>query len=246
VSEPDPSAAAAAAARPRHQPPRRSAVIAVGTLIGALIIANNVGSALTTTWAREHPAWLLALNSSNRVLALTTNQLDAVSYYAIGAARLLVADPLFFLLGMWYGDAGIRWVERKWSSQGELLRTIERGFDKAAYPLVFLAPNNIVCLLAGASAMPLGAFFAVNIAGTATRLFLIRQAGEALESPLDGVLDFFEEYRWPLLVLSIVLVGASYLNDRRRGTDELGAIAELEELDEELREHEPREPEGER
>lgn len=214
--------------------PSRRAVTVVGTLIGILVVANLVGSALMTTLARDHPAVLLSLNSTNRVLGVTTNQLDATSYYGIGAARLLVADPLFFILGMWYGDAAIRWVERKWSSQGEVLRMLERGFDKAAYPLVFLAPNNIICLLAGASAMPLAAFVAVNVAGTLTRLFLIRQAGEALESPLDGLLDFFDRYRWPLLALSVVLVAASYLNDRRQGTDELHAIAELDELEDEL------------
>ena len=80
-----------------------------------------------TTLARDHPAVLLTLNSSNRMLGLTTNQLDPWSYYGIGSLRLLVADPLFFLLGRWYGDAAIRWVERKWASQGEVLRMFERG-----------------------------------------------------------------------------------------------------------------------
>ena len=219
----------------RRPPPPRVAVTVVGALIALLVVANNVGSIFMTTLAREHPAVLLSLNSTNRMLGLTTNQLDPLSYYGIGAARLLVSDPLFFLLGMWYGDAAIRWVERKWASQGETLRMLERWFDKAAYPVVFIAPNNIVCLLAGASSMPLAGFVAVNMAGTFTRLFLIRQAGEALESPLDRLLDIFDRYRWPLLVISVVAVLGSYLLDRKRGTDELGAVAELEELDEELR-----------
>jgi membrane protein DedA with SNARE-associated domain len=210
------------------------AITVVGGLIAVLVVANNVGNIFMTTLARDHPAVLLSLNSTNRVLGLTTNQLDPLSYYGIGSVRLLVSDPLFFLLGMWYGDAAIRWVERKWASQGEMLRMLERWFDKAAYPVVFLAPNNIVCLLAGASSMPLGGFVAVNIAGTFTRLFLIRQAGEALESPLDGLLDLFERYRWPLLALSAVAVLASFLSDRRRGTDELHAVAELDELEDDL------------
>jgi membrane protein DedA with SNARE-associated domain len=225
---------------PIHRPPpHRVAVTVVGGLIAVLVVANNVGNIFMTTLAEDHPALLLSLNSTNRVLGLTTNQLDPVSYYGIGAARLLISDPLFFLLGMWYGDAAIRWVERKWASQGELLRTLERWFDKAAYPVVFLAPNNIVCLLAGASSMPLAGFVAVNIAGTFTRLFLIRQAGEALESPIDGLLGIFERYRWPLLALSAAAVVGSYLLDRKRGTDELHAVAELEELDHEARDEGP-------
>jgi membrane protein DedA with SNARE-associated domain len=215
----------AAPARPR--PPRR-AVAVVGTLIGALVIANNVGSIFTTTLAEDHPAWLLALNSSNRSLGLTTNQLDAFSYYGLGMLRLLVSDPLFFLLGVWYGDAAIRWLERKWASQGDLARTLERWFEKAAYPVVFFAPNNIVCLLAGASGMPLAGFIAANVSGTVARLYIIRVLGKTFESPIERVLDFFAEYRIPLLIVSIVAVGGSFLLDRKRGGGDLEVVEQLE------------------
>jgi membrane protein DedA with SNARE-associated domain len=216
------------AAPDRPRPPRHKVAV-VGVLIGVLVVANNVGSIFTTTLAEDHPAWLLALNSSNRSLGLTTNQLGAVSYYGLGMLRLLVADPLFFILGLWYGDAAIRWLERKWASQGELARQFERWFDKAAYPIVFLAPNNIVCLLAGASGMPLAGFVATNLAGTLARLYLIRVLGKTFESPIERVLDFFAEYRWPLLVASIVLVGGSFLLDRKRGGSDLDVVEQLEE-----------------
>jgi membrane protein DedA with SNARE-associated domain len=222
--------------------PSRAAVTVVGTLIAVLVIANNIGNIFTTTLARDHPAVLLALNSTNRVLGLTTNQLDPWSYYGIGSARLLVADPLFFLLGRWYGDAAIRWVERKWASQGEVLRMFERGFQRAGYLIVFVAPNNVVCLLAGAGTMPIAGFIAANAAGTATRLYLIRRAGEALASPLDAVLDVFERYRLPLLVASFGLVAWSFWSDRRKGADELHAVEELEEIEHEIEiEHEEQE-----
>lgn len=216
----------------RPQPSRR-AVVVVGTLIAVLVIANNVGNIFATTLARDHPAVLITLNSTNRMLLLTTNQLDAFPYFTIGSLRLLVADPLFFLLGRWYGDAAIRWVERKWASQGQVLRMFERGFQRYAYAFVFIAPNNMVCLLAGAGSMPLAGFMAANLAGTATRLLLIRWLGDALFSPIDAVLDFFEEYRLPLLIVSVVLVAASVLNDRRKGTDELHAVEELEAIEHE-------------
>lgn len=215
----------AATVRPR--PPRRKVAI-VGTLIGVLVVANNVGSIFTTTLAEDHPAWLLALNSSNRSLGLATNQLDAFSYYSLGMLRLLVSDPLFFLLGLWYGDAAIRWLERKWASQGELARQMERWFEKASYPVVFFAPNNIVCLLAGASGMPLFGFVATNLAGTVARLYLIRVLGKTFESPIARVLDFFAEYRVPLLILSIVAVGGSFVLDRRKGGGELDVVEQLE------------------
>ncbi len=212
-------------ARPR--PGRAKVRVVVGLLI-CLVVMGYAGQLLTTSWADRHPLALIALNSRNAILVLTTNQLDPLSYYLVGATRLLVSDPLFFLLGVWYGDAAIKWVERKWASQGEVLRWFESAFGKAAYPLVFLAPNNPICLFAGASGMRVPVFLALNVSGTFVRLYAIRVLGATFESPIDGVLDFFKEYRWPLLGVSAVAVVASVLLDRRAGGD-LEVIKELEE-----------------
>ena len=218
--------------RGRPRPSRFKVRLIVG-LLACLVVANTIGDLLTTTLADTHPLLLIALNSRNRVLVLTTNELDALSYYGVASLRLLAADPLFFLLGVWYGDAAIRWVERKWASQGQVLRWFEGAFAKASYPLVFLAPNNPICLFAGASGMSIPAFLALNISGTLARLYAIRVLGATFESPIAGVLDFFKEYRLPLLGLSIVLVALSLFLDRRKGRGEIDAIKELEdELDE--------------
>src|SRR5262245_61975501 len=81
-----PSPAAESPSRPR--PSRTKLVLTIVPIIG-LIIASNVGDALTTTWAEEHPLALIALNSRNRILVLTTNQLDALSYYVVATVRLM-------------------------------------------------------------------------------------------------------------------------------------------------------------
>jgi membrane protein DedA with SNARE-associated domain len=211
--------------RPR---PSRGKLVATITPIIALIICSNIGDALTTTWAEEHPLALIALNSRNRVLVLTTNQLDAVSYYVVGTIRLLLSDPLFFLLGRWYGDTAIRWIEERSPTYGQLARQAERGFSKAAYPLVLVAPNQWICLLAGAAGMSVVAFFALNIVGTLGRLYLIRVLGETFEAPIDDVLGFFRDYRLPLLIGSVVLVVVIGWNEARRGKGDIGAIRDLE------------------
>ena len=216
----------------RPRPSRLKVRLIVGALL-CMVVANWIGDILTTTWADTHPLALIALNSRNRILVLTTINLDPVSYYGVATARLLLSDPLFFLLGRWYGDAAIRWVERKWASQGELLRWFESAFSKASYPLVFLAPNNPICLFAGAAGMSVAVFFALNVTGTLARLYAIRVLGATFESPIEGVLGFFQDYRLPLLALSFVLVTASFLLDRRRGGGEIDAIKDLEdEMDE--------------
>lgn len=212
----------------RPKPPRR-AVWLVGIAIGVLVVANNVGNIFTTTLAEDHPAVLLALNSSNRSLALTTNQLDWWSYYGLGMMRLLVADPLFFLLGTWYGDAGLRWVERRLPSQAETVRILERGFEKASYVLVAFAPNNPICLLAGASGMRLRWFLVCNVAGTVARLALIAWVGDVFSDAIEDVLGFFADYRIPLLIASAVIFGGFFAYDLIKGGGDINVVKQLEE-----------------
>jgi membrane protein DedA with SNARE-associated domain len=207
---------------------RRIALLAVPIVV--LIVMNNLGTALTTEWAERHPLALIALNSQNRTLILTTNQLDAWSYYLVASVRLLVADPFFFLIGHWYGDTAITWLETRTKTFGQVIRQWEGFFSKAAYPLIFIAPNNPLCLLAGASGMSVPGFFATNIAGTLTRLYLIRRLGEAFEEPLDDVLAFIRDYRMPLLILSVAAGAFFLLSELRSGGK---GLQELEELVEE-------------
>ncbi|HEY8546862.1 MAG TPA: hypothetical protein VIL36_17500 [Acidimicrobiales bacterium] len=228
---------AAGAGEPRPQPPSRRVITVIGVALATMVVMNWVGDAMTTTWAKEHPAWLIALNSRNRILALTTNQLDPWSYYGIASARLLASDPLFYLLGLWYGDSAITWMEKHTQTWGDILRQIEGWFGKAAYPLVFVAPNNPICLFAGAAGMPVKAFVALNVSGTFVRLFVIRRAGEAFEAPLDDVLGFFGEYRLPLFIASVVLLVLSIALEAKRGETEVTALSHLDEELEAERHH---------
>ncbi|MEO7555924.1 MAG: hypothetical protein ABIV94_04885 [Acidimicrobiales bacterium] len=213
--------------RDRPKPTRRTAALVITPII-VFVILSTIGDALTTTWADQHPLALLALNARNRVVLLVTNRLDPVSYYVVGTLRLLASDPLFFLLGVLYGDAAVRWVERKSKTFGEQIRVYETLFQKASYPLVFIAPNNFICIFAGAAGMPVPGFLAVNVAGTVARLYLLRVAGDVFSSPIDSVLDFFARYRLPLLALSVGLVALTLLIDRRHGKSEIAALRELE------------------
>jgi membrane protein DedA with SNARE-associated domain len=214
--------------RPAGRPRRSRVALVVAPIVG-LIVAAYIGDALTTTLADKHPLLLVLLNARSRILVLTTNQLDAVSYYVAAGLRLLASDPLFYLLGRWYGDAMILWVEKRSKTFGEQIRLYERAFAKAAYPLVFIMPNPYICLFAGASGMRVGSFFTLNIAGTVARLYLIRRLGEAFDEPIQAVLGFFGRYRLPLFVLSVGLVIFIVWKDRRQGKDKIGSMLELAE-----------------
>jgi membrane protein DedA with SNARE-associated domain len=207
----------------------RPALIAVSAILIGFVVAGYVGDALAPTLVDTRPLLLLLLNPRIRNLVLITNQLDTVTYYVAGAGRLIVSDPLFYLVGFFYGDAAVRWTEHRAPTYGDLFRRLERFFGRASYPMVAIAPNSYVCLLAGAARMPLGAFFSLNIVGTFVRLYLIRRFGVAFENPIDWVLEFIGRYRIPLLVLSVVLVAFSIWSEKRQGETRIEALGKMEE-----------------
>jgi membrane protein DedA with SNARE-associated domain len=212
----------------RHAPPGRLVVSIVIGVVVLSLVAGWAGDLLFAQLVDNHPLLLILLTPRNRNLALTTNELDALSFYLGGGLRLLFSDPFYFLLGLWYGERAIRWTERRSRSYGPFVRDGERWFRKLAYPLVFLAPNNIICLLAGATGMAPLTFLALNVSGTAARLVAIRALGATFESPLSRIVDFIAEYRTPILILSAVLVAWTVFGEFRGDNSELKTLAELE------------------
>ncbi|MFL6206959.1 MAG: DedA family protein [Acidimicrobiales bacterium] len=214
-----------------RRPPGRHTLKLLVAPIVVLIVISNVGDALAPKLVEDNPLLLIAMNARNRNLILVTNQVDALAYYLVGSIRLLLSDPLFFLIGYWYGDTAIRWMESRTKSFGTMLREWERWFSKAAYPLVFIAPNNVVCLLAGGAGMSLSTFFVLNVTGTFARLYLIRILGDAFERPIDDVLDFIARYRGPLLVVSITFFAIVMVRELRQSKEDIDALEEA--IDEE-------------
>ena len=184
-----------------------------------LVICSNVANVLWPTLQDEHPLLLIALSSINRYLILVSDDLDALSYYGVGTVRLLVSDPLFFLLGYWYGDRALAWMDQKAPTYGPMLRRFQDVFGKAAWPLVAIMPNNFICLFAGAAGMRICLFFALNLGGTVGRLYLIRRLGETFASPIDSFQDVVAEYRWWFMAASAVLVAISLRGETKKGGD---------------------------
>ena len=210
-------------------PPSKAARNATIGFLVFLVVLSNVGNILFASFVNDHPGWLIAMNASNRNLALASNNLDAIAFFGIGFLRLFAPDLFFFWIGRWYGDAAIRWMERKAPTYGELLRQLETWFDKARFVVVAIAPNNPVCLFAGAAGMSYGAFLAANVVGTIGRLILIRAFSSVFEDLLGSITGFIGDYRWPITALSIVLVALTVWSDRRGGRDGIGDLVNLEE-----------------
>lgn len=211
----------------RGVPPARPIVVVCIAISIVSMVSGWLGDLLLAQLVDKNPVALIALNPRNRNLILATNELDAATFYLVGFFRLVFSDPVNFLLGFWFGDRAISWTERRSRTYGPLIRDGEEWFRKLSYPLIFLAPNNIICALAGATGVRAGVFAFLNITGTLFRLVMIRLVGETLESPIGSVVDFIARYRTPILIISALGVAWTVFGEFRGDNTELGSLRHL-------------------
>lgn len=199
----------------------------------ASLIAGWVGDAIWVELVDSHPLLLMSLTPRNRYLALVSNEVSTLGYYTVGFLRLVIADPVNYLLGLWFGDKAIAWVGRKSKTYGPLIDDGAAFFRRYSAPLIFLMPNNIICALAGASGVKVRTFMIANISGTITRLILVRQFSSYFESEIGGVTEWIGRYRTPILVISVIAVAWTVFGEFRGDNSELKNLVHLEdELDE--------------
>ena len=202
------------------------------TPIVVLSLAGTVADIIGPKLVTEHPLLQMFLNPRNRYLLLASPQVGAIEFFVVGFVRLVLTDPLGFVLGRQYGDAALKWAGEKMGDEGRFVSKVERIFGKAAPVIIFLAPNLYMCILAGASGMKVRTFVALNVSGTICRLILFRIAGEAFEDQLLTILDWIQRNQKWLIILSFVIVVVQTIRSRRRG--QLETPAEIEREIEEL------------
>jgi len=202
--------------------------------IVCLALASNVGNMVWASWVEDRPLGLLALNSSNKYLLVTSVSLEMVPMLVVATLRLLAPDPIFFAMGWLYGDRALHWAQRTFRGLAPMLEHVHddsRVVHRFLNVLVVVAPNNIVCLVAGVARFPIRRFIVLNVIGTIGRVLLMRQIGLFFEDQIEDVLDVINRYQKWLLWGSVALVGSlvvwQMVSDR-------GLVGGLEELEEEL------------
>lgn len=220
----------------RGKPPHKWVIRAAIAYIVISQAAGYIGDLNTSLLFDTHPALLIALNPRNRILALTTIHLDAPTFYLVGFVRNVLSDPIYFLMGFWFGDRAISWIERRSKTYGPLIRDGERFFRQAAYPLIFFMPNNIICALSGATGVRIVPFVFFNVTGTIFRLILIRQVGVQFAGPLQSIGDFMAQYRYQIFAISAVAVAWSVYNEFFSQSGDTHSLVELAREDEEEQE----------
>jgi membrane protein DedA with SNARE-associated domain len=214
-------------AEPRHNPSRRTLVALVAPIIG-LVIAGTVGNALAPALVKKHPLLLIALDGRNRWLILTAVHVSPVPFVVVGLIRRLASDPLFFILGLLYGDRAVRWVEKRFAPDTGLVPWMEKNFNRLAPVLVFLFPGALVCTLAGALGMNPLLFAVLNVAGTIAILVVLYQFGDVLHGPITAITDFIDAHWKVFLAVSVLATLVWLWDQRRRDKLEGGSLKEAE------------------
>ena len=222
---------------PQHPTHPRWLLPLLGTGIATLLIAANIGNVVWVRWVNPidgHPLWLLALNSSNRYLLITSIITSWPPYVAIAMARLLAPDPLFYILGYAYRGRALGWARNVVPGMDGIFDQFEQdrsGFKRILDVAVVVAPNNPVCLLAGVAAMPIRRFIALNVIGTLGRILIMRGLGLLFEEQIQHLLEIVGRYQRFFTLGSLALV-AGYLIYQTVG--KRGVVGGLETLEEEL------------
>ena len=225
-------------ARPKL--PRRKLVLIVAPIV-VLAIVGTVTTALTPALAARHPLLLILLEARNRNLILA-REVDFWPFLLVATLRRTLTDPLYFLLGWYYGDAAVRWLEVKAGLQ-DYARLMEKIFRKASYPAVFFFPGAVVCALAGVVRMRFLVFMAVNLAGTLTAVISLKLFGNVFARPVEAIVGFFDRNLIVTTAISIALVTLSVVLGRVQGKMEM-SMKDIDDLEQAAAdERKDREPE---
>jgi len=224
----------------RPKLPRKKLVLLVAPIV-VLAIVGTVTTALTPALAAKHPLLLILLEARNRNLILA-REVDFWPFLLAATLRRTLTDPLYYVLGWYYGDAAVRWLEVKAGLQ-DYARLMERVFRKASFPAVFFFPGAVVCALAGVVRMRFPVFLTLNLSGTVAAVLALKMFGDVFASPVEAVVDFFDRNLVVTTAISVVLVTLSVLAGRLQGKMEM-SMKDLDDLDQATNEgKKDREPE---
>lgn len=193
--------------------------------------ANYIGNAFWATWINERPLMLVGFNASNKYLIGTTPNTGFWEVMAVGTARLMAPDPMFYALGHLYQDRAVHWARQVFPASGMLfgeLQTGGGGFARLLDALVLIMPNNPVCLIAGVMGMRLRRFLVLAIIGTLGRIALMRWIGVIFSDQIEDLLELVARYQRWLLIASIVGVVGYVLWQLRSRKGLMGGVEAME------------------
>lgn len=216
------------AAGARRRPHKVVLALTFGPLV-LMTIGNYVATASFFKLADDHPLWLVLLNPRTQNLVLVATKIGLLAYFASAIARRMLPHPLWFMVGRWYGDAGVRWLEKRSPDLGTMVTKLEQWFPRWGPLLCILYPHPLVCVLAGASEMRFGWFFLYNLVGIVAFVTVARLFGDLFKPVTEGITDFGGRYWIPLTVLTVAMALWGIWRSEADGTSTIEGIGEIEE-----------------
>ena len=184
----------------------RTRITCLAVPMVAFTIALYVGNALAPTLIKDAPVLLLVLAPKIRWLLLISQRGRRAHLLPRPARARTAVLIVYFLLGHWYGDRSLRWLEQRTGNALRPVLWVERNFHRARVPVTFLFPGNVSALLAGADGMPVALFFVVALASVALRLWAVRALAEILRGPILQVVQWIGDNQLWLTVVSVAVV----------------------------------------
>lgn len=184
-----------------------------------LVICGYVGTAVAPTWANDRPAMLILLHSRIRHLLLALGgDVDLASYAVIATARLSLAYAVCHMIGRAFGPAILDLFVRYLGVTRQQIATLDDGIRRLEWALIpVFVGSNIMATITGIQRLPFRRLAPYVLVGIAGRLVLVWWVARLFDDELDTVLDIFNRYRWPALIISVGLVLATIAFNLSRG-----------------------------
>ncbi len=214
-----------------QQPQRLSHRVRLTLFLVPMAVAftsAQVAKAIWPTLLTEAPWTLLAMSSNTTRMLLVQPLVPAHVFFGLALARPFLLVPLYYCFGRCYGDAALRWAERKLGPDSKVIPLVEHYFRRFSYALVAWSPNGIVSVMAGATRMRARTFFLIATVGTLAKVTLVYYLGDVLSAPLKDVADFVGKYQWYLTPLTFSLVAVQLWKRRRKNRLPIETVDEFE------------------
>jgi membrane protein DedA with SNARE-associated domain len=174
----------------------------------ATTLASYVGSAFSPYLLVESPLLLLVLAPMGRHVALAAPFVPLLALLAVVLLRRLVALTASWALGRIYGPGAVEWIEARSARGGAVARHTEQLFARWGTPLLFVAPTNLVCALAGAAGVRPAVVFGLAAAGELAWTLALYRFGTAISEWTGPLVAFLGEH---MLVATLITIGLALL-----------------------------------
>ena len=159
-------------------------------------------------------------------MVVAAPRVGALQFYLIGVGRLLLTDPVYFLLGWFYGERAISYFSDALGEQ--TIESTRRFFLRASTVMALFFAGPVICVLAGASRMRARLFFTLDVIGTIVVVALLRLFSHSMEGFIKSFLRFNDHnYKWLMVftvattVFVVARVGSKRVRAAKRFTDDV-------------------------